>query len=59
MYFPRLKIDLGKILHNDRFINDRCAGEGISVVGVTKCICTEQLITAAVRDAGIKILGGV
>ncbi len=57
MYFPRLKIDLGKILHNTRLINDRYAYEGISVVGIIKCICGDQLVSSAMRGAGIRILG--
>jgi ornithine racemase len=57
MYFPRLKIDLGKILHNARLINDRCASEGISVVGITKCVCADKLISRTMIDAGIRVLG--
>ena len=57
MYFPRLKIDLGKILHNTRLKNDRCAYEGISVVGIIKCTCGDQLVSAAMRGAGIRIPG--
>ena len=38
MYFPGLKIDLGKIFHNAKLINDRCAGSGISVIGITRSL---------------------
>ena len=47
MYFPRLEIDLGKILHNSRLINDRCADEGISVVGITQ---RKNFLYSAVGD---------
>jgi predicted amino acid racemase len=56
MYFPRLKIDTGKISHNARIINDRCAGKGISVVGVTKCILAHEAITPLLEHSGIKLL---
>jgi len=57
MYFPRLKIDLGKIFHNAKLINDRCTVSGISVVGVTKCICADPRISGTIRDAGIRVFG--
>jgi predicted amino acid racemase len=56
MYFPRLKIDTGKISHNARIINDRCAGKGISVVGVTKCILAHKAITPLLEYSGIGML---
>jgi len=56
MYFPRLKIDTGKISHNARIINDRCAGKGISVVAVTKCILAHEAITPLLEHSGINML---
>jgi len=57
MYFPRLKIDAFKVSHNARIINDRCTGQGISVVGVTKGVLAHPYVTAALMKAGIKIFG--
>ncbi len=56
MYFPRLKIDTGRISHNAKTINDRCTGKGISVVGVTKCILAHRQITPLLVRSGIRTL---
>jgi ornithine racemase len=57
MNYPLLRINLSKILNNCRIINDRCAGMGISVVGVSKCVLGDVKIVRAMRDAGIEIIG--
>jgi ornithine racemase len=56
MCFPRLKINLEKIHHNAKIINDRCAASGISVVGVTKCVLANERVSLNLRRAGINIL---
>ncbi len=56
MYFPRLKINLEKIYHNASIIKDRCASRGISVVGVTKCILADEVVSRKLMEAGIDVL---
>ncbi len=56
MYFPRLKINLEKIYHNAGIINDRCAAKGISVVGVTKCMLANEMVSRRLIKAGVNIL---
>ena len=57
MNYPCLKIDLKKISHNSEIINLKCAGLGISLVGVTKCTLGDIKIAAALKKSGIDIFG--
>ena len=57
MSCPCIKINLNKIADNARFINDRCAQSGISVVGVTKSILADINIAKILKKSGIKIFG--
>lgn len=57
MYYPRLTIDLGKITHNSRLINDICRRNAIEVVGVTKGCLGSTQVAQAMLGGGIKKLG--
>ncbi len=57
MNYPCLKINLSKVGNNCRIINDRCAGKGISVVGVLKCVLASPAIASVYKENGIDILG--
>lgn len=57
MSYPCLKIYLDKISYNSEIINLRCAGLGISVVGVTKCVLGDIKIAGAMKKSGITVLG--
>jgi len=57
MSYPCLKIYLKKISYNSEIINTRCAGLGISVVGVTKCVLGDVKIAEAMKKSGITVFG--
>jgi len=57
MSYPCLKINLSKVGNNCRLINDRCAGKGISVVGVLKCVLADPVLADVFKENGIDILG--
>ncbi|MCG9478972.1 MAG: alanine racemase [Actinomycetia bacterium] len=57
MEFPKLNIYTDKIAHNAKIICDRCAGQGISVVAVTKSVLADPVITAAITSSKIETLG--
>ena len=57
MNFPCIKINLNKIADNAKFINDRCAQCGISVIGVTKSILADINIVKILKKSGIKVFG--
>ncbi|MEA2015394.1 MAG: alanine racemase [Actinomycetota bacterium] len=57
MDYPCLKIYLDKIYNNSSIVNDKCIKEGISVVGVTKCVMGDLRVASEMKKAGIKILG--
>ncbi|MCL5073196.1 MAG: alanine racemase [Actinobacteria bacterium] len=52
-----MKINLLKLKNNCKIINDRCAGSGISVVGVSKCVLGDIRIAEVFLKAGIGIIG--
>jgi len=57
MSYPYLKIYLEKISYNSGIIHIRCAGLGISVVGVTKCVLGDVKIAEAMKKSGITVFG--
>ena len=57
MNCPCIKINLNKIADNARFINDRCALSGISVIGVTKSVLSDINIVKTLKKSGIKVFG--
>ncbi len=57
MHYPCLKINLSKVENNVRIINGRCASQGISVVGVSKCFLGDTEIAGVLKKNGIKIFG--
>jgi len=50
---PTLQIDLSKIEHNARAVTDLCGRYGIAVSGVTKGVCGDPEIAAAMRRGGV------
>lgn len=54
---PCLEIDLNKIRHNVKLVNDYCKQFGVDVVGVTKVSNGSIEIAQAMIDGGIKIIG--
>jgi predicted amino acid racemase len=50
---PILQIDLDKLEHNARAITDLCGRHGITVSGVTKAVCGDPQIAAAMRRGGV------
>jgi len=57
MIYPCLKINLSKVGQNCKLINDRCARQGISVVGVSKCVLADLRIAEVFKEQGIDIFG--
>ena len=56
MTYPRLTIDLKKIEKNTREMVRRCRRRGISVAGVTKMVCGNEIIGETLVDAGVEFL---
>ncbi len=57
MNAPRLEINLDKIEHNARTLNERLTHLGISVMGITKSVLGSADIAGALIRAGITRLG--
>lgn len=57
MASPRLEIDLGAIHSNARRIVALCRSKGIRITAVTKGVCGEPRIAAALIAGGIRSLG--
>jgi len=57
MSFPCIEINLNRIAHNARIINDRCIHSGISVVGVTKSVLADINIAKVLKKSGITAFG--
>jgi predicted amino acid racemase len=53
MTSPSLQIDLAKIEHNARTITALCRRHGIAVTGVTKAVCGDPQIAAAMLRGGV------
>ena len=53
MTTPYLTIDLDKIEHNARTLVGLCTAHGIQVSGVTKCVCGEPAVAAAMLRGGV------
>ena len=53
MNTPYLTIDLDKIEHNARTLVGLCTAYGIQVSGVTKCVCGEPAVAAAMLRGGV------
>ena len=56
MTYPKLVIDLKKIEKNTREIVKRCRTRGISIAGVTKMVCGNEIIGNTLVEAGVEIL---
>ena len=57
MTSPRLEVDLGAIQNNARRIAALCQSKGVHITAVTKGVCGEPRIAAALIAAGIRSLG--
>lgn len=55
--FPCVEINIKKITHNTRVINEICKNKNIHVVGVSKVYCAKLPIARAMLDGGIEIIG--
>lgn len=53
----RLVADLDKIAANTRLVSRLCAGRGVSVTAVTKCVCGEPAIVRAILAGGVREIG--
>jgi len=53
MTSPRLRIDLDKVEHNARAVTGLCSRYGIAVSGVTKAVCGDPQIAAAMYRGGV------
>ncbi|MGR9072473.1 MAG: alanine/ornithine racemase family PLP-dependent enzyme [Gammaproteobacteria bacterium] len=56
MHSPCLRFDLDKIEHNARTIVGLCGSHGIEVAGVTKAVCGNPQIAAAMIHGGAKAI---
>ena len=56
MTTPRIEMDIGKISHNAKTLNELYGSKGISVIGVTKVICGDPTIATALVKSGMNIL---
>ena len=56
MTYPKLTIDLKKIEENTREMVRRCRARGITVAGVTKMVCGNEIIADTLVCAGVEIL---
>lgn len=56
MTTPRLEINITKIAHNAKELNDLYASKGIGIIGVTKVACGDANIANALLKCGISVL---
>lgn len=56
MTYPKLTIDLKKIEENAREMVRRCRARGITVAGVTKMVCGNEVIADTLVGAGVEVL---
>ncbi len=56
MLTPRIEINLKKIAHNAKTLNRLYGSKGIDIIGVTKAVCGEPRVAAALLENGIRIL---
>jgi predicted amino acid racemase len=56
MATPRIEINLEKIAHNAKTLNDLYGSKGIDVIGVTKVVCGAPNIADVLVRSGISIL---
>ena len=56
MAVPRIEINIKKISHNTKILNRRYGSKGIDIIGVTKVVCGNPHVAAALVKNGISIL---
>ncbi|MFC2082167.1 alanine/ornithine racemase family PLP-dependent enzyme [Bacteroidota bacterium] len=56
MSTPRIEINLKKIAHNAKTLNRLYGSKKIDVIGVTKAVCGDPAVAAALVQNGIRIL---
>ena len=56
MATPRIEISLGKISHNAKALKNLYGSKGIDFFGVTKVVCGNPRIAAALIRSGVKLL---
>ena len=56
MATPRIEINLGKISHNAKALKNLYGSKGIDFFGVTKVVCGNPRIAAALIRSGVKLL---
>jgi predicted amino acid racemase len=56
MSTPRIEINIKKIAHNVKTLNRLYGSKGIEVIGVTKAVCGNPHVAAALVKNGIRIL---
>jgi predicted amino acid racemase len=56
MLTPRIEINIKKIAHNVKTLNRLYGSKGIDVIGVTKAVCGNPYVAAALVKNGIRIL---
>ena len=57
MPYPCITADLSKLAENVTLINEKCAGHGLDIIGVTKGFCAHPDIAAAYVEGGVSGLG--
>ncbi len=57
MQYPCITADLKKMAENVALVKEKCARQGIDVIGVTKGFCAHPEIAAAYVDGGVSGLG--
>lgn len=55
--YPCIEVNLNKITHNVKEINNLCIVRGINLVGVSKVFCAKKPIVDAMLAGGIDIIG--
>ncbi len=56
MEYPRVEIDLNKLIHNTKQLVDLCNSHNITVAGVTKVFCAEPNIVESYIKGGVNYL---
>lgn len=56
MSYPAIRVDSAKLTHNTKVLAEKCAGQGIDVMPVTKVYCGMPEIARASVAAGVKRL---
>jgi len=56
MSTPRIEINLKKIAHNAKTLNRLYGSKGIEIIGVTKAVCGNPSVAAALVQSGISVL---